>query len=157
MDAISEINIRKDNIENEQVILLLNHHLQKMKHGSPKESVHALEIDELKRVDITFWTLWIDENLAGCGALKELNSFHGEIKSMRTHDRFLRKVVAYKLLQHIITEAKQRGYRKLSLETGSSSSFIPAHALYMKFGFHQCEPLEGYKEDPNSYFMTKVL
>ena len=157
MDSMNKIYIKKDNIENDQVIQLLNHHLQKMKLGSPQESIHALEIDELKKVEITFWTLWIDNNLAGCGALKELNPFHGEIKSMRTHDSFLRKGVAQKLLHHIITEARQRGYKRLSLETGSSKSFIPAHALYKKSGFIKCEPFEGYKEDPNSIFMTKVL
>jgi len=157
MNLTSEIYIKEDNIENAQVIQLLNHHLQKMKEGSPEESVHALKIDELKKAEITFWTLWIGNNLAGCGALKKLTPFHGEVKSMRTHDNFLRKGVAQKLLHYIIAEARQRGYKQLSLETGSSNSFAPAHALYNKLGFIQCEPFEGYKEDPNSIFMTKVL
>lgn len=157
MMLTGRIYIKEDRIHDKQVIQLLHHHLDKMKQGSPEESVHALDIDKLKQVEVTFWTLWIEDNLAGCGALKELNSSHGEIKSMRTHDNFLRKGVAETLLDHIILVARQRGYKTLSLETGSSHSFTPAHTLYKKLGFIPCKPFGEYKEDPHSVFMTKVL
>ena len=103
------------------------------------------------------WALWDAGTLAGCGALKELDAQHGEIKSMRTAAGHLRKGVGSFLLQHIISEANRRGYRRLSLETGSMSYFRPAHALYQKFGFKRCAPFADYREDPNSVFMTKEL
>lgn len=96
-------------------------------------------------------------DLLGCGALKELDPYHGEIKSMRTAKEHLRKGVAKKLLQHIVEEAKKRGYQRLSLETGSMDAFEPARKLYASFGFEYCKPFSDYKEDPNSVFMTKEL
>ena len=92
--------------------------------------------------------------LAGCGALKEIDPAHGEIKSMRTAKTHLRQGVAWMLLQYIIAEAKRRGYRRLSLETGSMSYFEPARSLYRKAGFKECEAFAGYKPDSNSAFFT---
>jgi putative acetyltransferase len=149
--------IRIDPIEDEQVVRLIRGHLERMREGSPKESVHALDIEELRGKDITFWTLWINEEPAGCGALKELNPLHGEVKSMRTGDAYLRQGVAREILGTIIEEARFRGYEKISLETGSASSFLPAHALYRDCGFLPCGPFEGYGEDPHSVFMAKAL
>jgi len=149
--------IRIDPIEDERVIRLISGHLENMKEGSPKESVHALEIEELRAKDITFWTLWIGNEPAGCGALKELNPLHGEVKSMRTGEGYLRKGVAREILGKIIEEARTRGYEKISLETGSAPSFYPAHALYRACGFLPCGPFEGYREDPHSIFMSRAL
>jgi putative acetyltransferase len=128
-----------------------------MKEISPPESVHALPIEGLRSPEITFWSAWEHGELAGCGALKQLGAEHGEIKSMRTASRYRRKGVAKALLDHIIGEAVLRGYRRLSLETGSMKEFEPARQLYARAGFAFCGPFAGYKEDPNSVFMTKEI
>jgi putative acetyltransferase len=119
--------------------------------------VHALDIEELRKPDVTFWTVWENGELLGCGALKELDPRHAEIKSMRTASRHLRKGVAATLLKHIIEEAKRRGYGRLSLETGAEDDFEPARRLYANFGFTRCSPFADYVEDPNSVFMTRKL
>jgi putative acetyltransferase len=149
--------IRIDDLSGPEIAELLSEHLQSMAIVSPPESRHALNLDELRKPDITFWSVWQGHELAGCGALKELHRQHGEIKSMRTAKAHLRKGVASRLLEHILSEAKRRGYRRLSLETGSMPYFDPAHGLYRKFGFETCPPFDGYVEDPNSVFMTRAL
>ena len=135
----------------------MQEHLQSALQHSPPESVHALDVEGLRKPEITFWTAWESGDLLGCGALKELDSQHGEIKSMRTASLHLRKGVARKLLDHIIAEARRRGYRRLSLETGSMAAFAPARRLYSKFGFTYCGPFADYLEDPYSVFMTREL
>ena len=139
------------------VISLLEEHRNEMFNYSPPESIHALTVDELQGPEMTFWSLWSNNQLAGCGGLKELSSTHGEIKSMRTSKAFLRKGVAQEILIAILKEAKNRGYTQLSLETGSMSAFMPARKLYEKYGFEYCKPFAAYKEDPNSIFMTKLI
>ena len=124
---------------------------------TPPESVHALPIEGLRSPKITFWSVWENNELLGCGALKELDPQHGEIKSMRTAYAHLRKGVARAMVHHIIAEAKRRGYRRLSLETGSMAAFEPARQLYTAFGFTYCGPFGDYVDDPNSVFMTKEL
>jgi putative acetyltransferase len=124
---------------------------------SPPESIHALDVAALRQPGITFWTVWESGELLGCGAIKELDSQHGEIKSMRTSSSHLRKGVAKKLLNHILEEASRRGYGRVSLETGSMEAFEPARKLYAGFGFTYCEPFADYVEDPNSVFMTRRL
>jgi len=124
---------------------------------SPPESRHALNIDGLRKPEITFWTAWEDDELLGCGALKELDALHGEIKSMKTASHHLRKGVSKAILYHIISEARSRGYERLSLETGSMAAFIPARKLYESFGFQYCNPFSDYNEDKNSVFMTKEI
>ncbi|MEL3971919.1 GNAT family N-acetyltransferase [Rossellomorea oryzaecorticis] len=136
---------------------LIMDHLYNMALHSPPESRHALNIDGLRQPDITFWGAWEGEVLVGCGALKELDAGHGEIKSMKTSSSHLRKGVSKKILIHIITVAEERGYKRLSLETGSMAAFIPARNLYESFGFTYCKPFADYKEDPNSLYMTKQL
>ena len=128
-----------------------------MRSISPPESTHALPLEGLRKPEVTFWTAWEHGELLGCGALKELDAGHGEIKSMRTAARHLRKGVAKAMLEYIIAEAERRGYRRLSLETGSMAAFEPARQLYSRAGFTYCEPFAGYIEDPNSVFMTKKL
>ena len=128
-----------------------------MHQHSPPESVHALPLEALQRPEITFWTVWDEGELLGCGALKQLDSEHGEIKSMRTCSRHLREGVATALLAHALDEARRRGYVRLSLETGSMAAFAPARQLYERFGFTCCGPFGDYIEDPNSVFMTRQL
>jgi putative acetyltransferase len=149
--------IRMDNLQGPEVIALLHEHLRCMEQVSPPESRHALNLDGLRQPEITFWTIWHDANLAGCGALKELNPRHGEIKSMRTATAYLRQGVASRMLTHILDEAKRRGYDRLSLETGAFPYFDPARKLYTNSGFTNCEPFANYQPDPNSVFMTKEL
>ncbi|MCC5670924.1 GNAT family N-acetyltransferase [Nostoc sp. CHAB 5784] len=124
---------------------------------TPLESVHALELEALRSPDITFWTAWDGEELLGCGALKELSSTSGEIKSMRTAKAYRRKGVASKILEHIIKESQRRGYDCLNLETGAIPEFAPARALYTRYGFEYRGPFAEYIDDPNSVFMTKKL
>jgi putative acetyltransferase len=149
--------IRPDDLSAPQVHALLAEHLRSMHALSPPQSVHALDITALRSPDITFWTVWSGEELLGCGALKQLDAFHGEIKSMRTAAAHRRKGVAKMMLEHIMGEALNRSYDRLSLETGSMEAFEPAQRLYASFGFTYCRPFGGYRDDPNSVFMTKTL
>jgi putative acetyltransferase len=151
------LRIAIDDLTGAQVIALLEMHLAAMYRQSPACSVHALDLAGLRQPDVTFWSVWDGDDLAGCGALKELTPEHGELKSMRIDARYLRKGVAYRLLTHMIGEAWARGYRRLSLETGSQAEFAPAHTLYAGFGFRDCAPFADYVLDPNSVFMTKLL
>lgn len=150
------LQIRPDDLTGPEIIALLEEHLRSME-ISPPESRHALNLDGLRKPDVTFWSIWNGLNLAGCGALKELDKYHGEIKSMRTATACLRQGVASQMLRHIIEEARRRAYRRLSLETGSFDYFEPARKLYASFGFTPCGPFAAYIEDPNSVFMAKEL
>ena len=154
---VSSMKIKVGDLSHPQVIKLLRSHLQSLATLSPPESMHALGIEALKKPDITFWSVWDGDELMGCGALKQLDPQHGELKSMRTAAAYLRKGMASRLLEHMIAEAKRRKYRRLSLETGARSDFKPAHGLYAKFGFQLCGPFGDYVEDPNSVFMTREI
>ena len=149
--------IKIDDLKGSEIHALLREHLQSMTLHSPPESRHALGVEALRQPEITFWTVWENGELLGCGALKELDARHAEIKSMRTSSSHLRKGVAKKLLNHILGEAARRGYSRLSLETGSMAAFEAARTLYANFGFTYCEPFADYVEDPNSVFMTREL
>lgn len=149
--------IRVDDLKGPEIRSLLEEHLRNMHEISPPESVHALDLTSLRQPDITFWTVWSDSDLLGCGALKELDPTHGEVKSMRTAMSHRRKGVARAMLKHIMAEAASRSYRRLSLETGSMDAFAPARRLYEDFGFTFCGPFADYSIDPNSVFMTRLL
>lgn len=151
------MDIKVDDLTGPEIHALLAEHLHDMHQLSPPESVHALDLDGLRRPDITFWTVWSGGELLGCGALKDLGARHGEIKSMRTAAAHRRRGVARVMLEHILAEAERRGYDRLSLETGSMAAFAPAHRLYERFGFAYCGPFADYPEDPNSLFMTRAL
>ncbi len=151
------MDIRIDDLSGPEIARLLQEHLDEMFLHSPPESVHALDLETLRRPEITFWTVWKDGALMGCGALKALDASHGEIKSMRTARDHLRKGVAATLMRHILRVARERGYRRLSLETGSPDAFLPARAMYERFGFEECGPFADYVEDPYSVFMTIEL
>jgi putative acetyltransferase len=149
--------IRVDDLTGPEIRALLEEHLRNMHELSPPESVHALDLAALRRPEITFWTAWDGRTLLGCGALKELDRTHGEVKSMRTASAHRRKGVGRAMLVHIIAEARARSYARLSLETGSMAAFLPARMLYESFGFTSCAPFADYTDDPNSAFMTRTL
>jgi putative acetyltransferase len=155
--SYARVEIKIDDLSGSEIAGLLTDHLRCLAEVSPPESRHALNLDELRAPEVTFWSAWQGQELAGCGALKELDPAHGEIKSMRTARAHLRKGVASLLLEHIVSEARRRAYRRLSLETGSMAYFEPARRLYRKFGFRLCPPFADYREDPNSVFMTQEL
>jgi putative acetyltransferase len=149
--------IEVDDLSRPEVHALLNEHLQSMYELSPPESVHALDLDKLRKPGITFWTAWDGQLLLGCGALKELDPRHGEVKSMRTPSALRRRGAGRAILAHIVETARLRSYERLSLETGSMAAFRPAQRLYESFGFSYCGPFGEYVEDPNSVFMTLRL
>jgi len=149
--------IREDDLRGPEIAELLKTHLEDMAIHSPPESVHALDLGGLREPEVTFWTVWDGPVLLGCGALKQLEPHHGEIKSMRTVPAHRGKGIATFILNHIIEVSRQRAYRRLSLETGSMEAFAPAHALYVQYGFEACAPFANYSEDPYSIFMSREL
>lgn len=146
--------IEIDDLSGSEIAEFLAEHIADMKATSPPESKHALDLDGLRRPDVTFWTIRDGDKIVGCGALKALDTTHAEIKSMRTAAGQRGRGVASAMLRHIIAEARRRGFTRLSLETGSMDFFAPARALYTKHGFAYCEPFGDYREDPNSVFLT---
>jgi len=151
------MNIQIDDLSDIRIKEFLNEHIEDMKSVSPPESKHALDLEGLKKPDVTFWSVWENEVLIGCAALKELSSLHAEIKSMRVATKLRGKGIASNLLSHILSEATKKGYNRLSLETGSMPFFSPARKLYSKFGFKDCDPFASYKKDSNSVFMSLKL
>jgi putative acetyltransferase len=149
--------IKEDDLSGPEIIELLQEHIRNMYEWSPPESVHALDLAKLRVPEITFWTIWKDELLMGCGALKEISKHQGEVKSMRTPSARRGLGAGRKVLEHIIKVARQRNYHVLSLETGSQPAFEPARRLYESYGFEYCGPFGDYKEDPNSSFMQLRL
>lgn len=149
--------IRIDDLRGPEIAALLQEHLADMHATSPRESVHALDLEGLRRPEITFWTVWDGPALAGCGAFKQHDAQHAEIKSMRVARNYRQRGVASVLMTHMLAVAAARGYTRLSLETGSQAFFEPARRLYAKNGFVQCGPFADYRPDPNSVFMSKPL
>lgn len=151
------MNIRIDDLRGPEIRALLQDHLDAMHEHSPPESVHALDLDALRHPSIRFWTAWEGAQLLGCGAIKQLDAEHAELKSMRTATAHLRKGVARAMLDHILAASRARGFVRLSLETGTAGAFAPARQLYASTGFVECGPFGGYALDPHSVFMTKAL
>ncbi len=150
--------IAVDDLSGPETAAFLAEHVQEMRSITPPESKHALDLDGLRRPEVTFWSVRDEDGaLVGCGAIKRLDEGHAEIKSMRTSSARKRSGVASALLAHIVAEAAAAGYTRLSLETGSADFFAPARALYAKFGFEYCEPFAHYRRDPHSAFMTRSL
>jgi putative acetyltransferase len=154
---LMNVQIRIDDLSDPRIAELLEEHLRDMRAISPPESVHALDLDRLKKPEILFWCAWSGAELVGCGALKRLDAEHAELKSMRTVPLHRRKGIGTLMLEHIISEARRLGYRRLSLETGSMAFFEPARSLYASYGFAYCPPFADYKEDPYSVCMTRDL
>ncbi len=146
-----------DDLSGEPTRALIARHLSGMRSHSPPESVHAFDADKLRQPDVTFWSVWVGDEIAGCGALKRLDAERGEIKSMRVADAFLGRGIGRAILEHLIAEARARGMGSLWLETGSTAAFIPALRLYESAGFSRCGPFDGYTEDPFSVFMTRRI
>lgn len=146
-----------DDLTGEPIAALLEEHLTEMRATSPPESTHALDLDGLRAPGITFWSVWDDDRLVGCGALKRLDDQHAELKSMRTTRTRQGSGIGSTLLAHLIDEARSMGFTRLSLETGAMPFFEPARRLYARFGFTDCEPFGDYRPDPNSVFMTRTL
>jgi putative acetyltransferase len=151
------VKIATDDLSGPEIAAFLDEHVQQMRSTSPPESKHALDLDALRKPEITFWSVRDGVNLVGCGAIKKLDADHAELKSMRTTQTRKRSGIASLLLEHIITEAKRMGFTRLSLETGAAEFFLPARKLYEKFGFSYCEPFADYRPDPHSTFMTREL
>lgn len=149
--------IKIDDLTHHAVQTLVAYHISGMLEQSPPESSHALNVQKLRDPAVTLWSAWEGDQLAGIGALKMLDAKHGELKSMRTAEAFLRRGVANQFLQHILQVARARGISRLSLETGTQPGFAACHQLYRKHGFVDCEPFAAYQPDPNSRFMTLVL
>ena len=145
------------NFDNPEVNELLTKHFVELRAASPEGSAHVLDIPGLKVPSIKFWSLWDDEKLIGCGALKFLNKEHGEFKSIRVEDKFRKKDNGIKILKHLIFEAKKLNIKKISVETGTGDFFAPARKLFNKCGFKPCKPFAHYKEDPNSCYMSMLI
>lgn len=146
-----------DDLSGPEIAGFLDEHVQQMRSITPLESKHALDLDELRRPGVTFWSVVDGDTLVGCGAVKKLDAGHAELKSMRTTPMRKRSGIASRLLAHIITETRAMGFTRLSLETGAAEFFLPARKLYAKFGFIECGPFADYRPDPNSTFMTMTL
>ncbi|WP_438296032.1 GNAT family N-acetyltransferase [Streptomyces sp. HUAS TT7] len=149
--------IAVDDLSGPEIADFLDEHVRQMQSITPPESKHALDLDALRKPEITFWSVKDGGTLVGCGAIKRLDGSHAELKSMRTAPIRKRSGVASLLMEHIIAEATRMGFSRLSLETGTADFFLPARKLYEKFGFTRCEPFADYEPDPNSTFMTKKL
>ena len=145
------------NFDHPKVNELLTKHFIELRAASPEGSAHVLDIPGLKVSSIKFWSLWIDDKLIGCGALKFINSQHGEFKSIRVHDDFRNKGNGIKVIEHLIDEAVKLEINKLSIETGAGKFFIPARKLFKKCGFKPCGPFAHYKHDINSIYLTKLI
>lgn len=153
----AELKIVVDDLSGPEIAGFLDEHVQEMRSITPLESKHALDLESLRRPEITFWSVMDGDSLVGCGAIKRLDAGHAEIKSMRTRPARKRSGIASLLLEHIVTEARRMGFTRLSLETGATEFFLPARKLYEKFGFEYCDPFADYAPDPNSAFMTRAL
>lgn len=147
----------EDDLTGAGIAALLRLHLDEMHQWSPPESVHAMPIERLRQPDVTFYSAWHGEQLAGCGALKHLSDDHGELKSMRAHPDWRGKGVGKAMLHHLLGEARARGYTRVSLETGRPEPFLPARRLYESHGFAECAPFADYVLDDFSICMTRTL
>ena len=149
--------IREDDLTGAEAAALLGLHLDEMHQWSPPESVHAMPIERLRAPDVTFYSLWQGNQLAACGALKQIDPSHGELKSMRAHPDFRGRGAGRAMLDHLLGEARRRGYTRVSLETGRPEAFQPARQLYETNGFAECPPFADYVADDFSICMTREL
>ena len=145
------------NFDHPEVNELLKKHFVELRAASPEGSAHVLNISGLKVPSIKFWSLWENNELMGCGALKFLDADHGEFKSIRVHDNFRGKGNGIKVINHLIIEAKKLKIKRLSIETGAGNFFVPARKLFNNSGFKPCPPFAHYKNDVNSLYFTKHL
>ena len=155
------LQIRLDDLSDPRIEAFMQEHLQDMYAVSPPESVHALDMDQLRQPDIAFWSAWLPGAdgymLVGTGALKRLDAGHAELKSMRTSARHRGQGIARQVLDHLLQEARARGFTRVSLETGPQPFFEPARQLYFQHDFVECGPFADYGPDPYSFFMTRPV
>ena len=154
---VTALRIIEDDLSAPQVAALLRLHLEEMHGWSPPESVHAMPIERLRATDVTFYSAWDGAALAGFGALKQIDAWHGELKSMRVHPDYRGLGMGQAILDHLLAEARARGYTRVSLETGRPEPFLPARRLYEANGFVQCPPFGAYVADDFSICMTRTL
>lgn len=157
MTADLVLEFRLDDLSGEPTRQLIARHLAGMRANSPADGVFALDVDALRQPGVNFWSAWAGDEIAGCGALKQLDAHQGELKSMRVADQFLGRGVGRRLLEHLMSEARARGMTSLWLETGSSEAFTPAIRMYESAGFTRCGPFGGYSGNPFSIFMTRGI
>ncbi len=157
MEASDGPRIVPGDLTDPRIVDLLETHVTTALAQSPRESCHAFDVSGLQRPEVSFWAAWQGDELLGVGALMDLGGGHGEVKSMHTAKAARGRGVGSAMVRHIIGTARERGYRRLSLETGSMDYFAPARALYARHGFTECGPFEGYRPDPNSVFLTLTL
>ncbi|MBV7539826.1 GNAT family N-acetyltransferase [Acidovorax sp. sic0104] len=155
------LQIRLDDLSDPRIEAFMQEHLQDMYAASPPESVHALDMDQLRQPGIAFWSAWLahadGDTLVGTGALKRLDADHAELKSMRTSARHRGQGIARQVLAHLLQEARARGFSRVSLETGPQPFFEPARQLYFQHDFVECGPFADYVPDPYSFFMTRPV
>jgi putative acetyltransferase len=149
--------IKSDDLSDQKVIALLEEHIDDMYRASPPESVHTLDLDSLRRDDVSFWVIWQNNNPIGCVALQEHAGTWAEIKSMRSANHARGMGIGKQLLEFVLDVAKQRDYEFLRLETGCEDFFKPAREIYKRYGFLERKPFADYTDDPNSVFMEKAL
>ena len=151
------LRIIEDDLNGADIQALLERHAAGMAEASPPGTCHFFDLDALRAPSVTVWSIWDGDALAGCGALHELDPTHGELKSMRTHDEHLGKGVGRQMLDHLMVVARDRGYERLSLETGVQPGFEPARTLYARHGFARCGPFGSYVEDGNSIPISEAM
>ena len=145
------------NFDHPEVNELLTKHFIELRAASPEGSAHVLDIPGLKITSIKFWSLWENDKLMGCGALKFLDKDHGEFKSIRVHNDYRNRGNGIKVIKHLIKEAKKLNIKRISIETGDGKFFEPARKLFQKCDFKPCEPFAHYKKDINSLYLTKLI
>ena len=144
----------ESNFEDPEVNQLLKKHFVELRSVSPKGSTHVLDIEGLQNKSIKFWSIYEHHKLIGCGALKFLDSNHGEFKSIRVADSFRKKGYGKKVISVLFEKSKELGINKICVETGSGEFFLPARRLFKEFGFEECEPFGHYVNDSNSCYMS---
>jgi putative acetyltransferase len=149
--------IAPDDPRADDVRALLERHLAFADANTPPEDVHALDIDALLDPAVAFFSCRVAGELLGVGALKQLDATHAEIKSMHTAEAARGRGVGRAMVEHLLAVARERGYARVSLETGSGAAFAPARSLYAGARFEYCEPFADYRLSPNSAYMTRAL
>ena len=145
------------NFDNPEVNQLLKKHFIELRSVSPEGSTHVLDIEGLQNKSIKFWSIYENDELIGCGALKFLDPQHGEFKSIRVSDSFRKKGYGNKIIKVLIDKSRKLNIQKISVETGSGEFFLPARKLFKSSGFIECEPFSHYVDDPNSCYMSLKL
>ena len=145
------------NFDNPEVNQLLKKHFIELRSVSPEGSTHVLDIEGLQNKSIKFWSIYENDELIGCGALKFLDPKHGELKSIRVADTFRNKGNGKKIIKVLIEKSQQLNIQKISVETGSGEFFLPARKLFKNLGFIECKPFGHYVDDPNSCYMSLKL